>query len=56
MSRILEARTSFNGGELSPLIAARIDVAKFSNGCARGELPADDAGARHLQAWDPACR
>lgn len=37
MSKVLEPRTSFNGGELSPLIAGRIDVAKFSNGCARME-------------------
>ena len=56
MSRILEARTSFNGGELSPLIAARIDVAKFSNGCARMEnfLPTTQGpaicrpGTRHV--------
>jgi hypothetical protein len=37
MSKVLEPRTSFNGGELSPLIAGRIDVAKFSNGCTRME-------------------
>jgi hypothetical protein len=24
--------TSFNGGELSPLIAGRVDVAKYANG------------------------
>lgn len=29
--------TSFNGGELSPLIAGRPDVAKYANGCARME-------------------
>lgn len=35
--KYVEPRTSFNGGELSPLIAGRVDVAKFSNGCARME-------------------
>jgi hypothetical protein len=33
--------TSFNGGELSPFIAGRVDVAKYSSGCERmdGFLP-----------------
>lgn len=30
-------QTSFNGGELSPLIAGRPDVAKYANGCERME-------------------
>lgn len=28
-------QTAFNGGELSPLIAGRVDVAKYGNGCKR---------------------
>lgn len=52
----VEPRTSFNGGELSPLIAGRVDVAKFSNGCARMEnfLPTTQGpalsrpGTRHV--------
>lgn len=32
-----EIRTSFNGGELSPLLAGRTDVAKFASGCERME-------------------
>jgi len=28
-------QTSFNGGELSPLVAGRVDVAKYANGCER---------------------
>ena len=30
-------QTSFNGGELSPLIAGRVDVAKYASGCERLE-------------------
>lgn len=30
-------QTSFNGGELSPLVRGRVDVAKFGNGCERME-------------------
>ncbi len=30
-------QTSFNGGELSPYVAGRVDVAKYANGCARME-------------------
>lgn len=30
-------QTSFNGGELSPMIAGRVDVAKYANGCKRME-------------------
>lgn len=30
-------QTAWNGGELSPLIAGRVDVAKYSNGCERME-------------------
>lgn len=35
--KVLDPRTSFNGGELSPLIAGRVDVAKFANGNTRME-------------------
>ncbi|WP_129448122.1 hypothetical protein [Methylibium sp. Pch-M] len=28
-------QTSFNGGELSPMVAGRVDVAKYGNGCKR---------------------
>jgi hypothetical protein len=30
-------QTAFNGGELSPLVAGRVDVAKYGNGCKRME-------------------
>lgn len=36
-SKVVQARASFNGGELSPLIAGRIDIAKFPTACARME-------------------
>ena len=35
--RASSIQTAFNGGELSPLIAGRVDVAKYSNGCKRLE-------------------
>lgn len=37
MTKAAGIQTSFNGGELSPLIAGRVDVAKFANGCERME-------------------
>lgn len=41
MAKALLMQTSFNGGELSPMIAGRPDVAKYTNGCERmsGFLP-----------------
>lgn len=37
MSRATLLQTAFNGGELSPRIAGRVDVAKYANGCQRME-------------------
>lgn len=34
MPRASPLRSSFNAGELSPLVDGRVDVAKYSNGCA----------------------
>ena len=33
--RAAPIQTAFNGGELSPLIRGRVDVAKYANGCER---------------------
>ena len=33
--RAAPIQTAFNGGELSPLVAGRVDVAKYANGCER---------------------
>lgn len=30
-------QTSFNGGELTPMLAGRVDIAKYANGCKRME-------------------
>ncbi len=35
--RAAPIQTAFNGGELSPLIRGRVDVAKYANGCERME-------------------
>lgn len=37
MGRVSGIQTTFNGGELSPSIAGRVDVAKYANGCSRME-------------------
>lgn len=37
MTKAAGIQTSFNGGELSKLIAGRVDVAKYGNGCERME-------------------
>lgn len=37
VSKATGLQASFNGGELSPLIAGRVDVAKYANGCERME-------------------
>ena len=37
MSKATGIQTSWNGGELSPSIAGRVDVAKYANGCSRME-------------------
>jgi hypothetical protein len=37
MGKSTGIQASFNGGELSPLIAGRVDVAKYGNGCERME-------------------
>lgn len=34
MARATIVRNSFNAGELSPLMAARVDQARYPNGCA----------------------
>lgn len=35
MAKASPIQTAFNGGELSPLIRGRVDVAKYGNGCER---------------------
>ena len=35
MGRAHPLQSAFNGGELSPLITGRVDVAKYANGCER---------------------
>ena len=30
-------QTAFNGGELTPMLAGRVDIAKYTNGCKRME-------------------
>lgn len=35
MPRVSPAQTSFNAGELTPLLDGRVDMAKYGNGCSR---------------------
>lgn len=57
-NRVDPAQTSFNAGELSPMWASRVDMAKYGNGCAvmRNMVPVPQgparrrSGTRHVAA------